>query len=73
VNISSRATLYVFSCIPLSDHPKSGDSHVTTGCLLELSRTCTEVLGVQDISKDSHTQVLVVRALRHPQLIGGSK
>ena len=62
-HLAARALLYVFSCLPLNDHPRSHGSHMTTASLLELSRQCTEVVCIHSIKKDGQTQVLVVRSL----------
>ena len=58
-SFAGRASLHVFSCTPL-DEGQSRDGHVTTSCVLELSRRCTEVLNVFDGSKDGQQQVYVV-------------
>lgn len=59
VSFTGRASLHVFSCTPL-DEGQSRDSHVTTSCVLELSRRCTEVLNVFDGTKNGQQQVYVV-------------
>ena len=39
-------TQWLFSCI------QSGDNHMTTDCMLELSRQCTQVLDALDSSNE---------------------